>query len=102
MTTIDLKELREFVKLAWELERIADKVTPMLELIKELNGNRALIPPVTDRFVSRNEVCKILKVGTTAVATLVKRGQLTPLCVADSSAKKYRLSEVMKIVEGKA
>ena len=90
------------MKLTRELKRIADKVTPMLELMKELNGNRALIPPVTDRFVSRNEVCKILKVGNGTIATLVKRGQLNPLYVADSSAKKYRLSEVMKIVEGKA
>ena len=77
-------------------------MTPMLELIKELNGTRALIPPVTNRFVSRKEVCKILKVGTDAVSTLIKRGQLTQIYVADSSAAKFRLSEVMKIVEGKA
>ena len=102
MATIDLEEMREIVELARELERIADKVTPMLELIKELKDKRALIPPVTDRFITSKEAAKILKVGNGTIATLVKRGQLNPLYVADSRAKKIRLSEVMKIVEGRS
>lgn len=103
MGTIDLNELREFVELARELERIADKVTPMLQLMKELGDDRrALIPPATDRFIGRKEVCKLLKCGTGAVSTLITRGQLTPLRVADSTAAKFRLSEVMKILEGKS
>lgn len=102
MATIDIDDLREVVELARELERIADKVTPMLELIKELKDKRALIPPVTDRFITSKEAAKILKVGNGTIATLVKRGQLNPLYVADSRAKKIRLSEVMKIVEGRS
>lgn len=102
MATIDIDDLQEVVELARELERIADKVTPMLELIKELKDKRALIPPVTDRFITSKEAAKILKVGNGTIATLVKRGQLNPLYVADSRAKKIRLSEVMKIVEGRS
>ena len=103
MGTIDLDKLRECVELARELERIAEKVTPMLQLIKELgNDRRVLIPPATDRFISYSEVLKILKVGDAVIKALVKQGRLTPLYVAGSSAKKFRLSEVQKVLKGRS
>lgn len=99
MATINLDELREAVELARELERIADKVTPMLQLIKELGGGKGvIIPPATDRFLGRGEVIKILKCGAGTVAKLIERGQLTPYYVADSRAAKFRLSQVEEIL----
>ena len=103
MCTIDLDKLRECVELARELERIAEKVTPMLQLIKELGNNkRVLIPPATDRFISRCEVAKLLKCGGTTIATLIEQGKITPLYLADSTAAKFRLSEVQNILEGRS
>ena len=57
---INLEELREAVALMREFERIAEKVAPMFQALKDSKG--VIVPTVTDRFVSRGDVCKILKI----------------------------------------
>ena len=90
MKTIDIEALEQAVTVARELERLSDKLTPFLELIK------AVAVP-TERFVGRGEVRKILRVGNSTVAKLISAGQLTPLYVTGSNEAKFRLSEVLRI-----
>ena len=94
-----LEELREAATLLKEIEPQVDKFIRMLELLKEIGLDKqgVIIPPATERFVGRNEVCRILKVGGNTVQTLISNGQLTPLYVAGSNATKFRLSEVLNI-----
>lgn len=94
MKTIDIESLERAVALARELERLSDKLTPFLELLKTVGAQD--FPP-TDRFIGRGEVRKLLRVGCSTVAKLISAGQLTPLYVKGSSEAKFRLSEVLKI-----
>ena len=89
---INLEELREAVALMREFERIAEKVAPMFQALKDSKG--VIVPTVTDRFVSRGDVCKILKIGSATLSSLIASGQLTPLYIGDSITMKFRLSEV--------
>lgn len=99
MKTLNLEELKEFVAAAQELERIADKLMPFLELVKVL-GN-GFVPTPTDRFIGRGEVRKILYIGWKTINHLIKEGKLTPLYIAGSCEMKFRLSEVLKIPQKK-
>lgn len=92
MKTIDIETLERTVALARELERLSEKLTPFLELIKV-----AAVPSSTERFVGRGEVRKILRVGNSTVAKLISTGLLTPLYVTGSNEAKFRLSEVLRI-----
>lgn len=92
MKTIDIETLERAVALARELERLSEKLTPFLELIKA-----AAVPNSTERFVGRGEVRKILRVGNSTIAMLISMGLLTPLYVAGSNEAKFRLSEVLGI-----
>lgn len=100
---IDVAELEKLAAVLREISPLVKDVTRMLELMKELGmkGNSVVVPPVTERLLQRNDVIKILKVGSAAIATLIKNGQLTPLYIADSTSAKFRLSEVMKLLEAK-
>ena len=92
---INIDELREAVELMRELERIAEKVNPMFQAIEKNGG--VVVPVATDRFITRGEVCKILKIGSATLSTLIREGDLTPLYIAGSSQAKFRLSEVENI-----
>lgn len=92
---INLDELREAVKLMRELERIAEKIAPMLQAIEKNSG--LVVPVSTERFITRGEVCEILNIGSKALYALIKNGDLTPLYIANSSQAKFRLSEVESI-----
>lgn len=94
-----INKLSEAVELGRELERIADKVTPMLQLINKLGPN-ALLPQMPDRLIGRGEVRDALKVGNTALQTLIRDGKLTPLYIAGSNSAKFRMSEVERIING--
>ena len=92
---IDLDELREAVELMRELERLSEKLLPVLELLKD---NKSLVVPcATERFLELREVCKIFKVGSNVIRKLVEQGHLTRYYIADSSSAKYRLSEVERV-----
>ena len=97
MNALDLDKLERAVKLARELERIAEKVTPMLQLLDKLGGD-VVIQKATDRLVGRSNVREILNVGNGVIYGLIRRGDLTPLYVAGSKAAKFRLSEVERIL----
>ena len=92
---INLDELREAVELMRELERIAEKVNPMLQAIEKNGG--VVVPVAVERFIARGEVCKILNIGTKALSTLIENGDLTPLYIAGSSQAKFRLSQVVNV-----
>lgn len=96
--TFNLDELRETVSLMRELERIADKVLPMLELLNAAGEKNIIVPPVTDRLVERGTVAKILKLGSVGINHLIQSGQLTPLYIANSNNMKFLLSEVEQIL----
>lgn len=95
MKTLNLEELKEFVAAAQELERIADKLMPFLELVKEL-GN-GFVPTPTDRYIRRGEVRKILHIGWQTINHLIKAGYLQPFYIAGSCEMKFRLSDVLKV-----
>lgn len=97
MNTLDLDKLEHAVKLARELERIAESVTPMLQLIDKLGGD-AVIPVLSDRLIDRKVIRKALHIGNGKINGLIRRGDLTPLYVEGSKATKFRLSEVEKIL----
>lgn len=94
-----IKRLEKAVELGRELERIADKVTPMLQLIDKL-GKDAILPQLSDRLIGRGEVREALKVGNAAISTLIRNGNLTPLYIANARSAKFRISEVERIING--
>ncbi|MBR3499650.1 MAG: hypothetical protein IKO05_11820 [Selenomonadaceae bacterium] len=92
---INLDELREAARLLREMAADAEKILPVLQYAEKNQG--VTVPTATDRFIERGDVCKILKIGTSTVSTLIKQGHLTPLYIADSSTMKFRLSEVERV-----
>lgn len=93
---INLDELREAVKLMRELERIADKIAPTFQLVKSLD-NGVVLPVVPDRYIERAKVCEILNIGSASITSLIDKGLLTPVYIADSRNMKFALSEVLNI-----
>ena len=89
---INLEQLREAAKLFSEIATAAEKIQPVLQSIEKNKG--VVVPVMTDRFIERGDVCKILKIGSASLQTLIERGQLTPYYIADSSSMKFKLSEV--------
>ena len=98
MNTI-LAELEKMAVLLREISPEVKNIIHMLELIKEvgLDKNSVVVPVATDRFIERGDVCKILKIGSVSLQTLIERGQLTPYYIADSSSMKFKLSEVTNL-----
>lgn len=92
---INLDELREAAKLFNEIANAAEKIAPVLQSIERNKG--VVVPVATDRFIERGDVCKILKIGSVSLQTLIERGQLTPYYIADSSSMKFKLSEVTNL-----
>ena len=97
--TFDLEELREAEILLSKIAAHTEKILPVLELLKVTGSSNAIIPPATDRLLEQRQVLGILKIGQTTLNNLVTTKQLTPLLIAGSSSWKYRLSEVIKIIE---
>ncbi len=95
--TIDIDELREAEVLLGKMAAHAEKILPVLELMKSAGG-QSILPKPVDRLIQRGEVMEMLKIGTAAVNQLIKAGKLTPLYVADSGNQKFRLSEVERVV----
>lgn len=95
--TIDIDELREAESLLARMAAHAEKILPVLELMKSAGG-QSILPQPVDRLIQRGEVMEMLKIGTAAVNQLIKAGKLTPLYVADSGNQKFRLSEVERVV----
>ena len=97
--TFDLEELREAETLLGKIASHAEKILPVLELLKVTGSSNTIIPPATDRLLEHRQVLEILKIGSTTLNNIVTTKQITPLLIANSSSWKYRLSEVIKIIE---
>lgn len=95
--TLDIDELREAESLLARMAAHAEKILPVLELMKSAGG-QSILPKPVDRLIQRGDVMEMLKIGTAAVNQLIKAGKLTPLYVADSGNQKFRLSEVERVV----
>ena len=94
--TFDLDELREAEQLLGKIAAHAEKILPVLQLLKETGG--AVLPKPVDRLIQRGDIIKMLKTSDLTIGQMIKAKRLTPLYVAGSSVQKFWLSEVEKLV----
>lgn len=95
--TFNLDELREAEALLGKMAQHAEKISPVLAMLRE-QGDKALLTQPLDRFVQCGEVRKMLKISTSNINKLIRDGKLTPVLIANSSNRKFRLSEVERLM----
>lgn len=98
-----VEKLKESLVLLRDMSGYVKNLVHLLEVMKELglDWQKVLIPPINDRYISRNEARKILKCGSGTITKLIEQKRLTPYYLPNSNSAKFRLSEVMRAPQPK-
>lgn len=102
MENIKMKDLDTLITKGKELQAILREnpdIISFLRLLKELGDEAAILPAKADRLIRAGEAAKILGVSKGTIYRYEREGKLQAWHTADSSQKKFWLTQVMALPE---
>ena len=102
MTEINLETLNALIEKGKELKALLNETPEILEYLRltdKLNGEKNILPIVSDRLIRAGEAAEVLGVNSQTIGRYAREGILTPFKVDGSNQNKFWLSEVKAIAK---
>ena len=100
MTEISLETLNALIEKGKELKALLKETPEILEYLRltdKLNGEKNILPIVSDRLIRAGEAAEVLGVNSATICRYAREGILTPFKVDGSNQNKFWLSQVKAI-----